>query len=398
MKILIASLIIASLISGSTALAQTEENEIRLLIARAPVAEAAAKAEEEMMIVGYWLMALAYTGHTKEAFATAAKIRKWMSKDDANAAIALGLAIAGKVDEAISVSHVIKDPDFQGFYIIILAKAGRFTEALNEARKSEDGSERDKNLQLVAQELAVRGEVKQALEIAGAIKNKKSVNEVLSGAIKELLKAGKISEAKSIAERIRTDNNERSPLTSAIFDVVFDVANYGDQENALAMVDLIEDEATRSWPLSVIAESFIETGKLDDALDVARRIKDESLLSITLAKVAAAKENKASSEQETGIEVADQTTVEGLLKTGKIDEAITVAQSIKDEDDRSEAFAEASEFLLRSGSYQQARLVADRCPSPTLRLSLYLEILNEIAFKRNPQLRAQVKNYRLIDE
>src|SRR5215475_4226088 len=254
----------------------------------------------------------------------AAKIRKWMSKDEANTAIALGLAIAGKVDEGISVSRGIKNPKFQGIDIIILANAGRFTEALNEARKAEDASDRDEYFQLISQELAVRGEIKQALEIGGAIKNEKSLNEALSGAMKALLKAGKISDAKAIAERIQTDDNKRSPLTSAIFEVVFDIANDGAQENALAMVDLIEDEAERSWLLSVIAESFIESGKLDEALETARKIKDESLLSITLAKVAAANEYKAASEQGGGIEAVGRISVEGLLKTGKIEEAITV--------------------------------------------------------------------------
>lgn len=398
MKKLIASLILASLISSASALAQTEEDEIRLLIAHAPVAEAAAKAEDlDGVVVVGWLMALAYTGHAKESFAAAAKIRKWMSKDEANVAIAVGLAIAGKADEAISLSRQIKDPEFQGFYILILAKAGRFSEALNEARKMEDGSERDESFQLIAQELAVRGEIEQALEIGGAIKDKKSLNDALNGAMKDLLKAGKISEAKSIAERIQPDDNERSPLRSAIFEVIFDIANddaqEGAQENALAMVDLIEDEAIRSWMLLVIAESFIKIGKIDEALETAQKIKDESHLALTLAKVAAANENKTASDRGDGIEAIDQTTVEGLLKAGKVDEALTVAQNIKDEDNRSKAFEEAAEFLLRSGSYRQARLIADRCPSPVMRLEFYLKILNELSFKRNPQLRAQLKNY-----
>lgn len=394
MKKLIASLILATLFFNAPTLAQTEEDEIPLLIAHAPVAEAMAKAEEmEALVIWHWLGALAYTGHTKEAFAAAEKIRKWMSKDEANSAIAVGLAIAGKADEAISLSHQIKDPSFQTFYILILAKSGRFSEALKEARKMEDRSERDKIFQLVAQELAVKGEIEQALEIGSAIKNKESLNGALNGVVKDLLKAGKISEAKSIAERIRPDDNERSPLTSAVFEVIFDIANEGAYENALAVVDLIEDEAKRSWPLSVIAESFIEAGRLDEALATAQKIRDESLLSLTLAKVAAANENKAASELGDGIEAIDLATVKGLLKAGKIDEALAVAQNIKDDGGRSEAFEEAAEFLLRSGSYKQARLTADRCPSPLGRLDLYLKILNELSFKRNPQLRAQSQNF-----
>ena len=104
-------------------------------------------------------------------------------------------------------------------------------------------------------------------------------------------------------------------------------------------------------------------------------------------------ENRAAFKPGDGIEVFDQTTVKGLLKAGKIDDAFALAQNIKNEDDRSEAFAEASVFLLRSASYQQSRLTADRCPSPVARMFLYLKILNEISFNRNPQLRAQLKNH-----
>jgi hypothetical protein len=392
MKKLIALLIFASLIYRMDEPGQIEEDEIRLLIARAPVVEAMAEAEEmQVLAVWHWLMALAYTGHTKEAFAAEAKIRKWMSSDDANEALALGLAIGGKVDEALSVARRIKGLGGHGLSVTILSKAGRFSEALNEAREMEAGGERDESFQQIARDLAMRGEINQALKTAGEIKNKKSLNETLSFAMKDLLKTGKIGDAKSIAERIQSDHNARSPLTSAIIDVVDDLVNDDAQENALAMVDLIEDEAARSRTLSVIAESFIEAGRLDKALEAARKMKDEPLLSITLVKVAAAKDNKGASEQVGGFEADDRTAVKRLLNAGKIDQALTVAQNIKDEDGRSEAFAAAAEFLFHSGSYRQARLAADRCPSPTLRMFLYLKIFNELSFRRNPQLRAQVQ-------
>jgi hypothetical protein len=260
MKKLIFSLILVSLICSAPALAQTQDDEIRLLIARAPVVEAMDKAQEnDGLVVWYWLMALAYTGHTEEAFEVATELREWRDEDDTNSATALGLAIAGKTDEAISLSRHIKDPCFHKEFIEILAKARRSSETMNEGHKAENGSEREKNIQ------------------------------------------------------------------------------------AMAWADSLE--------------------------------------------------NKAAFDQEDGNDVVDQTTVKGLLKVGKIDDALSLAQNIKNEDDRSEAFAEAAVFLLRSGSYQQARLTADRCPSPVARMFLYYKMLNEISFKRNPQLRAQLKNH-----
>jgi tetratricopeptide (TPR) repeat protein len=165
MKELIALFILASLISRTGEPGQAEENEIRLLIARAPVVPAMGGADGAgALAVWHWLMALAYTGHAEEAFAAAAKIRKWMRNDEAKEAIALGLAAAGKVDEALSLSRGIKDPSFHGLSITILSKAGRFSEALNEARKMEEGAERDEKFRQIAEELAMRGEIDRALE------------------------------------------------------------------------------------------------------------------------------------------------------------------------------------------------------------------------------------------
>ena len=523
MKELMASLIHASLISSASALAQNEEDEIRLLIARAPVAQAMAVAEEmELLAVFDWLMALAYTGHTKEAFAAAAKVREAakirglmdVAEDDANSAIAEGLAVAGKFDDAISLLRRTKGRSSQSVIIEILATAERFSEALNETRKAENASDKDYNLKHIAQELAASGEIKQALEIASEIKDKYTLNDTLRVVMKELLKDRKFGEAKIIAERIQPDPNEHFSPRSIIFDLVSDMANDGAQENALAIVDLIENEADRSWPFSVIAKSFAKAGKLDQALETARKIKNEFLLLITLAEVAEGfvgkGENDAARnllneavdkarritdkgsqikafsslipklaesglmdealalanrlldtpaiEQEGGIDTiatamaevgrtsealklllsygkkktfphnavgaiveklarsgkmneifglrneislyaaVDREIVEGLLKAGKIDDALTVAQNIEDEDDRSEAFFEAAEILLHSGSYRRARLTADRCPSPVLRLVLYFEIFNVLSFRVNPQLRKKIKNSHLINE
>jgi len=524
MKELMASLIHASLISSASALAQNEEDEIRLLIARAPVAQATAEAEEmEILIVWHWLMALAYTGHTKEAFAAAAKfsealkIRELMDEDDddeANDAIALGLAIAGKVDDALSLLRRTKGRSSQSVIIEILATDGRFSEALNETRKAENASDKDYNLKHIAQELAASGEIKQALEIASEIKDKYILNDTLRVVMKELLKDWKLGEAKIIAERIQPDPDPQFSLRSVIFDLVSDMANDGAQENALAMVDLIENEADRSRPFSVIAKSFAKAGKLDEALETARKIKNEFRMLITLAEVAEgfvrkgendaarnllneavdkarritdkeSQEQAFSSlipklaesglmdealalanrlveptaiEQEGGIDTAatamaevgrtnealkllrsygkkkpfpqnavvaiveklarsekmdevfglrneislsaavDREIVEGLLKAGKIDDALTVTQNIEDEVDRSQAFVMAAQFLLHSGSYRRARLTADRCPSPVLRMFLYFEIFNVLSFRVNPQLRKKIKNSHLINE
>ena len=422
MRELMAPLIHASLISSASDLAQNEEDEIRLLIARAPVAQATAEAEEmEILIVWHWLMALAYTGHTKEAFAAAAKFREALKirelmdddeEDEGNDAIALGLAIAGKVDDALSLLRRAKGRSSQSYIIEILATDGRFSEALNETRIAENASEKDSNLKLIARELAASGEIKQALEIASEIKNKNILLELAS-----------------------------------------DTANICAQENALVMVDLIENEVDRSGPLFEIAASFIGADRLDEALETARKIKHECLLPITLANVAAgfarkgendaaskllneaveavsripdekkrqrvisslnpepagsvlideppalanSLENKAAFERGSDIEADFRTKVEGLLKAGKIDDALTVAQNIEDEVDRSEAFVIAAEFLLHSGSYRRARLTADRCPSPLFKIYLYFQILNVLSFRRNPQLRKKIKNSGLIN-
>ena len=108
-------------------------------------------------------------------------------------------------------------------------------------------------------------------------------------------------------------------------------------------------------------------------------------------------DNKAAFERGGGTKADFRTKVEGLLKAGKIDDALTVAQNIEDEVDRSEAFVIAAEFLLHSGSYRRARLIADRCPSPLFRMHLYSQIFNVLSFRVNPQLRKKIKNSGLIN-
>lgn len=357
MKELMASLIHASLNSSASALAQNEEDEIRLLIARAPVAQAMDKVEgEEVLIVGSWLMALAYTGHTKEAFAAAAKVMEVArigelmdedeenEEDEANWAIALGLAIAGKVDDALTLLSRTKSHSFQSFIIKILATDGRFSEALNETRKAENASDKNYNLKHIAQELAASGEIKQALEIASEINDKSILDSTLRGVLRELLIAGKLSEAKFIAERIQPTSIKYSPLHLEIFQVAPDIANDGDQKNALAMVDLIEDEAERFQPLSKIAESYAKTGKIDEALETARKIKDEFLLLITLAEIA-----------------------EGFVRKGEIDtarnllnEAVDKARRITDKKSQKVAFSSLIPKLVESGLMNEALALANR--------------------------------------
>jgi hypothetical protein len=169
----------------------------------------------------------------------------------------------------------------------------------------------------------------------------------------------------------------------------------GPLENALAMVDLLENEEDRSFPLAFIAESFARAGKLDEALETTRKITDEFLLETALTKIAAITrvEDKTALKKGDGIKAIDQSTVEGLLMIGKIDDELITAQNIKDEHERYKAFADVIEHLLRSGSHAQARLAADRCSSPMLRMLLYFDIFNELSSQRNPQLRAQLEKY-----
>ena len=407
MKKLIASLILAPFICGTPALAQTEEDEIRLLISGAPVVQAMAKAEEmEGLVIANWLMALAYTGHTKEAFLTAIKIRKWMDEGEANCFIALGLAIAGKVDESISLLRRTKDPSTRTFIIEILAKNGRFSEALDEARKVGDADNRDDGLQQIAEELASRGEAKRALEVTGEIKNKKNLNAILRGVMMRLLKAGKIGEAKSIAETIQPYRSEQSPYQSAIFELASDLANDGDPEAALEMVDLIEDEAQRAWPLSVIAEAFTKAGSFDEALKAARRIRDESLLPIALADVAIGYVGKGEKDvarsllnEAVGLarQINDRKKQDDLLfslipkfiESGFVDEASGLSDSFS-------AKVKSGNEVAATGDGLPSSIATDQVTVEGLLKAGKIDdalFFNEIALQRNPELRTQLKNY-----
>src|SRR5262249_52543956 len=206
-----------------------------------------------------------------------------------------------------------------------------------------------------------------------------------------------LNEAVGALKRI-TDKKHKEKALSYL---IPELAGSGLIDEALALADSLVVRP----PIDGIAKVIAETGKTDEALKLLRSygrkipFPHDSFVAIVEKLAQAGKMNEVFAiRNEIPFHVAiDREIVEGLLKGGRIEDALTVAQNIKDKYDRSEAFAEVTEFLLHSGSYKQARLAADSCSSPVLRMLYYLEIFNELSFQRDPQLRERVKNYRLIN-
>src|SRR5258706_11997805 len=109
---LCALLLVLCMLPSRISAYDSDADEIKLLISRAPLARAVQESKgEELLVVLRWLSALVYSGRVEDAYASEPRVRKRLSHSDLLAAIAVGLSLAGKPDEALLVAHKIKrDP------------------------------------------------------------------------------------------------------------------------------------------------------------------------------------------------------------------------------------------------------------------------------------------------
>ena len=212
---LLTTLIISILtFTSCMAVAQSDESEIQLLVSKAPVAEAAAAAEgEELLVVFQWIRALAYSGRTQDAYAAAQKIKDKMSETESIGAIADGLSLAGKTDEALFVAHKMENSNNSStlMSVMILVRADRISEAVAEARKIKDIDEQGQVLAVVSQKLSKAGKTDAALSVANEIKGETidSFNEALGKVAGALARDGKSAEALATARKIKNENGPK---------------------------------------------------------------------------------------------------------------------------------------------------------------------------------------------
>jgi hypothetical protein len=302
MKKLIAALAFFSLTFSSSALAQNDQAEIRLLITEAPVVEAMKKAREvEELIVWGWLRALAYSGETTYALQVAHKLSEWLPVEESTLAIAIGRAMIGKPQEALTLLHTTK------------------------AKADEEGEEdKDEAIQslivLVTAMSADNSLILAEVHQIHAVQNK---DEAIRLAIEVLICRNEIAQAQQLAAHITTEEGRKAAL------------------------ELIKKDQSE--------KELIEKTSLPKQEELERR-PIESL------------------------------TIDELLALEKVDDAITKAKRMAGEDKRNDLFVSISEHLAKKHNYRQARITANLCTNPLLRLEAYTQILTEFAIQQNPAL------------
>lgn len=297
MKKLVTTIILFSLTFNSSAFAQHDQAEIRLLIAEAPVIEAMKKAKEaDGMIVWYWLIALAYSGASAQAFQVAHQLKAWMSAKESAFAIALGLAIIGKTDEASALLRSFNKDDeeqtVQREIVDLMAMAGEIPALLAEAQKIADLQDRD---------------------------------EALIKAVETIASQNRLDQMRQLVAHISTEQG---------------------QKKALQLIQAEEQSAP---------------------------------------------EEDSPMREELKFRPIESLTVDELLMLEKVEAAISKAKRIAAEDDRNDSFVSISEHLAQKHNYRQARLIANLCTDPLLRLSADTHILSEFAVQQNPILRKKLR-------
>lgn len=175
--------------------------------------------------------------------------------------------------EARSSAQAIEEPQTRNNAIARVAEGyaeiGDFEIALQIARSIKSVNYREQAFRGIVLAYAKAGYSDQALKLAKSIG---SPNVTLGGIVRHYLQSGQYDQAFEIVQQ-----NNLSDLRS---DVAVAYLEAGQPERALAIAKPIESPPDtthqKDWIFSAIAPGFAKQGKLDQALQVAQAIKDKS--------------------------------------------------------------------------------------------------------------------------
>ncbi len=386
-------------------------------------------------------MALARVGKTKEAVAEANKIKDVEDRGDVLALISKELAKAGKAEEATAVANQIKGEgghslnEALGKIAEALAKAGKSAEALATVRKIKEKMAREISLETVIEELAKAGKVNEALEALQEIGDEASRSQTLIAVVEAFTDSGRIDEANAIAHKIKDNfglalslgkvteglnkagkkDEAQKTLNEALIaarsintDLAHDkaiayisicLAHAEMTSEAMIVIRECKDDNEQAWAYEEITEALAKQGNQDEAMKLARSINEsygQRYAAITkiihrLNEAGKPGQNDIVKSAASFSSLEQAAVAQGLALAGKTEEAMAIARGIKDEGDRSVAFAGISQSLALSHLYRQARQAADLCPSPLTRLKAYFSILTNYAIEKNPDLKSRLE-------
>jgi hypothetical protein len=352
-------------------MSQAGREDLQALVAAAPFEQVIPTLREGAFVVPLWIEFLTLAGFESEA-RRLVKIADPTGAEDVDLGIAVGLVLAGKVDEGLALVRSGKPAPVREHALALLqAVAGRVGEALATVRGMKGDTE-EVRAQL-AKGLARTDQPDAALTIARSLPTSAESTEVLGLIGEAFVRAGRHQEAVALGNALAP--NPSSP-SLGIADAL---ATAGRLNDALAIVKQVEPQPSRTTHVAQLVDRLVAAGHLDSALAAARGIKSPGPAAYSLAGVAAglARANQpglsklAATEAQWRLDAARKTedppeaerimsVMAGRFASGGLtDPAFALIRNISDPERRTSAIQTVVHGLVEHGRTEMALTVLD---------------------------------------
>ena len=318
---------------------------------------------------------LAQAGEVERAFLITRSLKE---QSPVVAAVAEGLVRSGKIEDALALAAGIKDENARSTFLEdcagALVAAGKVDEVVALSRELRNDMDRSRALQPAVDALLAEGKVDKALDVAGQLRNSTGKAHALARVVEWLRQQGRAKEAAQVREKhlsfVRSLPDSELYSAQRVVAVLFikegkiDEAKeaWRNSEKALStpsegqpMPPVSDDQFRIS-----MAEALAETGEVDQTLAAAHRLQNKSRQARALVSIA-----------------------NGLFKAGEhaqarkiLGEALSCANQIKSDTERSRTRAAVAKGLAQLRLYREARLTCEECSSLD-KLAAYTIILVE---------------------
>jgi predicted negative regulator of RcsB-dependent stress response len=237
----------------------------------------------------------------------------------------------------------------------------------------------------------------QAIELAASGEVEKAVDVILSN-IPELYSFHELTvtmalEAEVALEAIRSGSDDEAH-SAALYDLAQILAFENDFEQALKIAKLIRDESYRALTLSQISVFLAEEGRFEDALNTLAEITDA--LERSSAVIAVAEQLALTGESEKAVDLARQITDEGyrsmvleeigiaLIEVGKFEYGLECLRNSGAVGSETwfQACAETARLLARRGEFLNALKLVREIEDDSIRSKALHWIEAELVIKR----------------
>ncbi|QDU49463.1 Anaphase-promoting complex, cyclosome, subunit 3 [Gimesia panareensis] len=314
---------------------------------------------------------LAHAGDMKQALEVTQEIEDSEEKDVARYRIAAALSQQGNLNQSLELIRKIKDPNGRTYTRMKIASAlgkkGKTQEALKVIQVIErPASQVDAYCEL-ASTLAKSGDQKQAQAILKqaqdvvekmddplsddirselrdlelmllAATDKKQIQEIL----KKMIAFGdKDLDLKQVRKRVATQTRIAAALAEA-----------GEVEQALEIVDQIAEWNLRAPALKSIARALVSMGKIKQAQEVIQRnaVIEELAQKVDHPELSSIRFERATTLKTISIALADR---------GDLKQALQIARTIKNKSSKALALQHIASHFAEEGEFEQAFQVSD---------------------------------------